>query len=150
MCMHLSTSLQFSRVKLSAIPRTAACQASLFVTNSQSLLKLMSIELVISSNHVILCCPLLLLLSIIPSIRIFSSESVLHIRWPKYWHFSFNISCSNGYSGLISSRIDLFDLLAVQGILKSLLQHHSSKALIHVNVWQKPLQHLWNESLECF
>ena len=144
------TSVQFSCVKLSAVPWTAACQASLFIINSQSLLKLMSVELVISSNHVILCCTLLLLLSIFPSIRMFSNESVLHIRRPKYWNFSFSIISSNGYTGLISSRIDWIDLLAVQGILKSLLQHHSSKALIHVSVWQKPLQHLWNESLECF
>ena len=96
----------------------------------QSWLKLMAIESVMPSNHLILCCPLLLLPSIFPSIRVFSNESVLHIRWPKYWSFSFSISPSNEYSGLISFRIDWFDLLAVQGTLKSLLQHHSSKASI--------------------
>jgi len=94
------------------------------------LLKLMSIELMMPSNHLILCCPLLLLPSIIPSIRVFSNESVLHIRWPKYWSLSFSISLSNEYSGLISFRMDWLDLLAVQGTLKSLLQHHSSKASI--------------------
>ena len=109
---------------------TAACQASLSITNSQSLLKLMSVELVIQSNHFILYCPRLLLLSIFPSIRVFTSESVLRIRWPKYWSFSFSISPSNEYSGLISFRMDWLDLLAVQGTLKSLLQHHSSKASI--------------------
>ena len=106
-------------------PGTAIHQASLFFTNSGSLLKLMSIKSVIPSNHLILCCPLLLLPSIFPSIRVLSKESVLHIRWPKYWSFSFSISPSNEYPGLISFRIDWFDLLAVQGILKSLLQHHS-------------------------
>ena len=107
-----------------------AHQASLSITNSQSLLRLMSIKSVMPSNHLILCRPLLLLPSIFPSIRVFSSESVLRIRWPNYWSFSFNISPSNEYSGLISFRIDWFDLLAVQGTLKSLLQHHSSKASI--------------------
>ena len=106
----------------------AAHQASLSITNSQSLLKLMSIESVMPSNHLILCHPLLLLLSIFPSIRVFSNESVLHIRWPKYWSFSFSISPSNKYSGLISFRTDWFDLLEVQGTPKSVLQHHSSKA----------------------
>ena len=96
------------------------CQASLYITNSQSLLKLMSIELVMPSNHLILCCPRLLLPSIFPSIRVFSSELVLHIRWPKYWSFSFSITYSNEYSGLISFRMDWLDLLAVQGTLKSL------------------------------
>ena len=105
-------------------------QTSLSITNSQSLLKLMSIESVMPSNHLILCRPLLLPPSIFPSIRVFSNESILPIRWPKYWSFSFNISPSNEYSGLISFRIDWLDLLAVQGILKSLLQHHSSKASI--------------------
>ena len=105
-------------------------QTSLSITNSWSLLKLMSIKLVMPSNRLILCCPLLLLPSIFPSIRIFSIESVLHIRWPKYWSFSFSISPSNEYSGLISFRVDWLDLLAVQGNLKSLLQHHSSKASI--------------------
>ena len=119
-----------SHVRLFATPWTAACQASLSTTNSWSLLKLMSIDSVTPSNHLILCRPLLLLPSIFPSIRIFSHESVLHIRWPKYWSFSFSISPSNEYSGLIPSRINWLDLLAVQGILKSLLQHHSSKASI--------------------
>ena len=100
------------------------------ITSSWSLLKLMSIELVMPSNHLILWCPLPLQPSIFPSTRVFSKESVLHIRWPKYWSFSFSISLSNEYSGLISFRIDWFDLLAVQGILKSLLQHHSSKASV--------------------
>ena len=109
-------------------PWAAACQASLSFTISWSLLKLMSFELVIPSNHLILCCPLLLLPSIFPSIRVFSNESALHIRWPKYWSFSFSISPPSEYSGLISFRIDWFDLLAVQGTLKSLLQHHSLKA----------------------
>ena len=108
---------------------TAAHQASLSITNSQNLLKLMSIESVMPSNHLILCHPLLLLPSIFPSIRVFSSESV-RIMWPKHWSFSFSISPSNEYSGLISFRIDWFDLFAVQGTLKSLLQHHSSKASI--------------------
>ena len=111
-------------------PWTAALQASLSITNSRSLLKLMSIESVMPSSHLILFCPLLLLPSVFPSIRVFSSESVLCIRWPKYWSFSFSISPSNEYSGLISFRIDWFDLLEVQGTLKSLLQHHSSKASI--------------------
>ena len=111
-------------------PWTAARQASLSITNSQSLLKLMSIELVMPSNHLILCRPLLLLPSIFPSISVFSNESVLHIRWPKQWSFSFSISPSNEYLGLISFRMDWLDLLAVQGTLKSLLQHHSSKASI--------------------
>ena len=111
-------------------PWTAACQASLSITNSLSLLKLMSIELVMPSNHLILCHPLLLPPSIFPSIRVFSTESVLRIRWPKYWNFSFSISSSNEYSELIFFRMDWLYLLAVQGILKSLLQHHSSKASI--------------------
>ena len=112
----------------SVTPWTAADQASLSITNSQSLPKLMAIESVMPSNHLIFCHPLLLLPSIIPSIRVFSNESVLHIRWPKYWSFSFNISPSNEHSGLISLRMHWFDLLAVQGTFKSLLQHHSSKA----------------------
>ena len=128
--LHVPSVQSLSRVWLFATPWTAACQASQSITNSQSLLKLMSIELVMPSNHVILCCPFLLLSSILPSIRVFSSESVLHIRWPKYWSFSFSISPSNEYSGLISFRIDCFDLLAVQGTLKSLLQNHSSKASV--------------------
>ena len=114
--------------QLSATPQTAARQASLSITNSRSLLKLMSIELVKPSSHLILCRPLFLPPSILPSIRVFSNESVLHIRWPKYWRFS--ISPSNEYSGLISFTMDWLDLLVVQGILKNLFQHHSSKASI--------------------
>ena len=105
----------------SVTPWTAACQASLSITNSWTLLKLMSIELVMSSNHLILCCPLLLLPSIFASIKVFSNKSVLHIRWPKYWSFSFSISSSNEYPGLISFRMDWLNLLSVQGTLKSLL-----------------------------
>ena len=124
--------LQFSRsvVSDSATPWTAVCQVSLSIANSRSLFKLMSIESVMPSNNLILCCPLLLLPSIFPSIRVFSNESALRIRWPKYWSFSFSISPSNEHSGLISFRMDSLDLLAVQGTLKSLLQHHSSKASI--------------------
>ena len=130
--MSLASSIQFSHsvVSDSAISWTAAHQASLSITNFQSLLKkLMSIESVMPSNHLILYCPLLLPPSIFPSIRVFFNESVLHIRWPKYWSFSFSISPSNEYSRLISFRRDWLDL-AVQGTLKSLLQHHSSKASI--------------------
>ena len=111
-------------------PWTAARQASLSITNSRSSLKLTSIESVMPSSHLILCRPLLLLPPIPPSIRVFSSESTLHMRWPKYWSFSFSISPSNEYPGLISFRMDWLDLLEVQGTLKSLLQHHSSKASI--------------------
>ena len=114
----------------SATQRNAAGQASLSITNFWSLLAFMPIESVMTSNHLILCQLLLLLPSIFPSIRVFSIESVLHIRWPKFWNFSFSISPSNQYSGLISFRIDWLDLLAVQGTLKSLLQYHSSKASI--------------------
>ena len=126
---------QFSSVaqscqELFATPWTAACQTTLFITNSQSLLKLMYIESVMPSNQLILYHPLRLSPSIIPSIRVFSNESVLHIRWPKYWSFSFSISPSNEYSRLISFRMDWLELLVVQGTLKSLLQHHSSKASI--------------------
>ena len=117
-------------VQFFATPWTAAHQASLSLTISWRLLKLMSIESVIPSNHLVLCCPLLFLPSIFPSIRIFSYESALHIRWPKYWSFNFSVSPSSAYSGLTSLKIDWFDLLAVQGTLKSLLQHHSSKASI--------------------
>ena len=129
-------SLQFSSVQsLSSVqhfttPWTAACQASFSITTSRSPLKPTSIELVMPSYHLILCCPLLLLPSIFPSIRFFSNESALLIRWPKYCSFSFNISPSNEHPGLISFRMDLLDLLVVQGTLKSLLQHHSSKASI--------------------
>ena len=130
----ISLLYQFSSVTQSCPtlvpPWTAACQASLSITNSRSPLKPMSIESMMPSNNLILYHPLLLLPSIFPSIRVFSNESVLCIRWPKYWSFSFSISPSNEYSGLISFRIDWFDLLAVQGTLRSLLQHHSSKASI--------------------
>ena len=119
-----------SRVRLFETLWTAARQASLSITNSQSLLKLMYIDSVMPSNHLILCCPLFLPASIFPSIRDFSNESALCIRWPKYWHFSFSISPSNEYSGLIYFRMDWLYLLAVQWTLKSLLQHHSSKASI--------------------
>ena len=119
-----------SHVRLFVTPWTATHQDSLSITNSQSLLKLMSIKSVMPSNHLILCCPLLLLPSIFPSIRVFSNESVLCIRWPKYWSFSFTISPSNEYSGMISFRIDWFDLPVVQGTLKNLLQHHNSKSSI--------------------
>ena len=128
------SSVQFSHslspVRLFATPWTAAGQSSLSITNSQSLLKHMYIELVMPSNHLILCHPLLLPPSIFSSIRVFSNESALRVRWPKYWSFSFNISPTNEYSGLISCRMDWLDLLAVQGTLKSLFQHHSSKASI--------------------
>ena len=134
-CQHQATRLtEFSsvpslnHVQCFATPWTAACQASLSIINTWSLLKLMSIESVMPSNHLILCCPLLLLPSIFPSIRVFSKELVLHVRWPKYW--SFSIRPSNDYSGLISFRVDWFDLLEVQRTLKSLLQHHSSKASV--------------------
>ena len=119
-----------SCVWLFATPWTAAYQASLSITNSRSLSKLMSIESMMPSNHLILCHLLLLLPSVFPSIRVFSSESVLCIRWPKYWSFSLNTSPSNEHPGLTSFRMDWLDLLAVQGTLKSLLQHHSSKASI--------------------
>ena len=120
----------FSCVRLFVTPWTAARQASLSISNSWSFLKLMSVESVMPSNRLILCRPLLLPPSIFPSIRVFSNEPVLHIRWPKYWSFSFSISPSNEHSGLISFRMDWLDLLAVQGTLKSLLQHHISKASI--------------------
>ena len=127
--------LLFSSVQLLSCvwlwtPRITACQASLSITNSRSLPKLISIESVMPSNHLILCRPLLLLPSILPSIRVFSNESALHIRWPKYWSLSFNISPSKEHPGLISFRMDWLNLLAVQGTLKSLLQHHSSKSSI--------------------
>ena len=128
--LQFSSVQSLSHVRLFATPWIAAHQASLSITNSWSLLKLMSIELVMPSNHLILCHPLLLLPSNFPSIRVFSNESVLCIRWPKHWGFSFNISPSNEYSGLISFRMEWLDLLAVQGTLNSLLQHHSSEASI--------------------
>ena len=128
--IQFSSVQSFSRVQLFATPRTSALQASLFITNSQSLLKFKSIESVMPSNHFILCHPLLLLPPIPPSIRVFSNEWTLHMRWPKYWSFSFSISPFNEHPGLISFRMDWVDLLAVQGTLKSLLQHHSSKASI--------------------
>ena len=123
--------MQFSYVQLFALPWTTPRQASLSFTISQSLLKLMSIESVMPSNHFILCHPLLLLPSIFPNIKVLSSELALHIRWPKYWKFSSSVSPSNEYSGLISFKVDRFDLLAVKGTLKSLLQHHSVK----VSIW---------------
>ena len=129
--LHLYSSVQsLSCVQLFATPWTTACQASLSITNSQNLPKLMSIESVMPSNHLILCHPLLLPPSIFPSIRVFSNESAICIRWPKYWSFSFNISPSNEHPGLIFFRMDLLDLLAVEGTLKSLLQHYSSKAIL--------------------
>ena len=139
----LSFQFSCSVVFDSETPWTAAHQVSLSIANSQSLLKLMSIKSVMPSNHLILCHPLLLLPSVFPSIRVFSSESVLQIRWPKYWSFSFSISPSNEYSGLLSFRIDWFDLLVVQATLRSLLQHHSSKASIlqHSAVFMVKLSH---------
>ena len=143
LCKSLESHLDINKIKLTSVqfshsglsnslqpPRTAACQASLSIINSRSLLKLKTIELVMPSNYLILCHPLLLPPSIFPRIRVFSSESLLHIRCPKYWSFSFSISPSNEYSRLISFRMGWLDLLAVQGTLKSLLQHHSSKASI--------------------
>ena len=130
MCLTQSSVQLLSHVQLFATPGTTAHQTSLSITNTRSLPKLMSIESVIPSNRLILCRPLLLLPSIFPSIRVFSNESALHMRWPKYWSFSFNIRPSNEYSGLISFRMDLLDLLAVQRTLKRLLQHQSSKASI--------------------
>ena len=136
------------RVHLFVTLWTAACQASLSITSSQILLKLMPFESVIPSNHLILCRPLLLLPSIFPSTRVFSNKPVLHIKWPKYWSFSFSISPPSEYSGLISFRIDWFDLLAVQGTLKSLLQHHSSKASIlrHSAFFMVQLSHPYTTS----
>ena len=135
---------QFSSVQPSLTlcdPMDCSSQASLSITNSWSLLKVMSIESMMPSNRLILCCPLLLLPSIFPSIRVFSNESALHIRWPKYWSFSFSISPSNEYSGLISFRMDWLDLLAIQGTLKGLLQHHNSKAsMAHSGLNLKPIR----------
>ena len=127
---NISSVQLLSRVQLFATPWITARKASLSINNSQSLSKLTSIELVMPSSHLILCRPLLILPSIFPSIRVFSNESALHIRWPKYWSFSFNICPSNEHPGLISIRMDWLDLPAGQGTLKSLLQHHSSKASI--------------------
>ena len=126
----LSSVQSLSHVRLFATPWTAAPQAHLSITNSQSLPKFMSIKSVMPSNHLIFCCPFLLLPSIFPTIRVFSNESAFHIRWPKYWSFSFSISPSYEHQGLVSFRMDWLDLLAVQGTLKSLLQHHTSKASI--------------------
>ena len=141
--VQFSSVQSFSRIWLFATPSTAACQASLSITNSWGLLKVMSIKSAMPSNHLILCCPLLLPPSVFPNIRVFSSESVLCIRWPKYWSFSFSISPSNEYSGLISFRMDWLDLLAVQGTIKSLLQRCSSKAsfLWHSAVFIIQLSH---------
>ena len=149
--VQFSSVQSLSRVRLFATPWISACQASLSITNSQSLLKLMPIKWVMPSSHLILCRPLLLLPLIPPSIRVISNESTLRMKWPKYWTFSFSISPSNEHPGLISFRMDWLDLLAVQGILKSLLQHHSSKASIflalrflhsptHIHTWplEKP------------
>ena len=141
----VSSVQSLSHVLLFVTPWTAVLQASLSITNSWSLLKLMSIESVMPSNHLILCLPLLLLPSIFPSIRVFPNEPVLHIRWPKYWRFSFSIRPSNEHPGLISFRMDWLDFLAVQGTLKSLLQHHSSKASIlqHSAFFIVQLSHLY-------
>ena len=128
--LQFSSVQSLSRVRLFATPWTAACQASLSITNSRSPPKPMSIESVMPSNHLMLCRPLLLLPPVAPSIRVLSNESTLHMKWPKYWSFSFSISPSNEHPGLISFRMDWLDLLAVQGTFKSLLQHHSSKASI--------------------
>ena len=146
----LSSVQSFSRVWLSSTPWTPACQASLSITISHSLLKLMSIEAVMPLNYLVLCRPLLLP-STFPSIRVFSRESVLCIRWPKYWSFSFNISPSNENSGLVSFRMDWLYLLAVQGTLKSLLQHHSSKASInfHSNPKERQCQRMFKLPHNC-
>ena len=141
---HQASSVQLlGRVQLFVTPCNAAIQASLSITSSWSLLKLLSIKLAVPFSYLILCHPLLLLPSIFPSIKVFSSESDLCIRWPKYWSFSFSISPSNEYSGLISFRIDWFDLLAVQGTVQSLLQHHNSKASIlqHSTFFMVQLSH---------
>ena len=146
-CMSFDSfsSVQFNPVWLFTNPWAVARQASLSFTNFRSLLKLMSIESVMPSNHLMLCHPLLLLPSILPRIRVFSNESVLYIRWAKFWTFSFSISPSNEYLGLISFGMDWLDLLAVQGTLKSLLQHHSSKASVlwHSVLWCNSHNHTW-------
>ena len=144
--VQFSSVQSLSHVQLFVTPWTAARQASLSIANSQSLLKLMSIESVMPSNHLILSYPLLLLPSILPNIRVFTNESAPCFRWPKYWSFSFNISPSNEHPGLISFRMDWLDLLAVQGTLKSLLQHHSSKAsilLCSVSLYSDSHIHTW-------
>ena len=142
MCIYIFSSVQsLSHIQLFVTPWTAARQASLSITNSWSLLKLMSIVLMMPSNHLILCRHLLFLPSVFPSIRVFANESVLRISWPKYWRVSFSISPSNEHSGLISFRMDWLDLLAVQGTLKSLLQHHRSKA------YSSALSFLYNPTL---
>ena len=148
--VQFSSVQSLSRVRLFATPWTTARQVSLSITKSRSLPKPTSIELVMPSSRLILCCPLLLLPPILPSIRVFSNKSVLHIRWPKYCSFSFSISPSNEHPGLISFRMDWLDLLAVQGILKSLLQHHSSKASIlwHSAFFTTIHDHLKNHSLD--
>ena len=146
-CIYQFNSIQsLSCAWLFATPRTAALQASLSIANSRSLVKLMSIESVMPSNHLILCLPLLFPPSIFPSIRVFSSESALHITWPRYWSFSFSITPSNEYSGLIFFRIDWFNLLLVQRTLKSLLQYHSSKHQffgIQLSLWSNSHIHTW-------
>ena len=153
MNIQFSSVQSFSRVRLFATPWTAACQASLSITNSRSLCKLMSIKLVMPSNHLTLCHPLLLLPPITPIIRVFSNESTLHMSWPKYWNFSFSISPSNEHPGLISFRMDWLDLLVVQGTLKSLLQHHSLKAssalsFLHSPTLMSIYDHWKNHSLD--
>ena len=142
-CLHFSSVQSLSRVRLFATPWITARQASLPITNSQSLLELMSIESVMPSNHLVLCRHLLLLPPVPPSIRVFSNKSTLHMRWPKYWSFSFNISPSNEHPGLFSFKMDWLNLLAVQGSFKSLLQHHSSKACIfrHLAFFTVQLSH---------
>ena len=140
MNIHPCSVQSLSCIQLFVTPWTAASQASLSITNSRSLLKFMSIESMMLSNHLILCCLLLLQPSIFPSIRVFSNESVLRFRWPKHWNFSFSISPFNGYAGLISFKNNWFDLLAVQGTLKSLQQHHSSKASAFWTFWTSALK----------
>ena len=152
--MAISSVQSLSHVQTFVSPWTAAHQASLSITNFRSLLKLKSIKLVMPSNHLILCCPLLLLPSVFPSIRVFSNEPILCIKWSKYWSFSCSISTSNEYSGLISSRIDWLDLLAVQGTLKSLLQHQSSKASIdqfinYLTLQSVQFNHVWLFATPC-
>ena len=139
--VQFSSVQSLSHVRLFTTPWTTARQASLFIINSQSPPKPMSIESVMPSNHLILCCPLLLLLSIFPSVRVFSNESALHIRWPKYFSFSFNISPSSEHPGLISFKMDWLDLLAVQGTLKSLLQHHSHRKMLHSRLFTWKMLH---------